>query len=507
MPHTYLPGTYIPELNGKAEGAVSVVCHSPLDLECVLAVAELAPRPPGSPLASIASALSQPNSWDAWRDHWRSQGGYMPNPDSPLPGSLQKTLDDDLPEAVESDAENLRLVLAGLHHIWLAQEADTPHFSCVVSIAFDQDGAGARLEWTGTQPALAFGGGSLWASVGKAAWKARAFLAGLVLGGGIDAASRSAGLVERARRTARERQRRRVPVPKDLPRLDVPLAPGVVPAGGSLCILVHGLCSTDVGTFDTFEERIRERSGKAGNAVLTVVGFPHDSLTTDIHTNGRELARLIISAGVRNCRLVCHSRGGLVARWAAHWLKREAPAAPPQPWIHSCVTFGTPHLGTSAASAPSGLTAAMLSLAHLGRTPGAQAVADVLCGVKDSTFVGVSELRPAGIGGSGLGDLQRAEDCLFVDDALPLQATGSSGPLPNRSRSVTARLMERVMGTAEHDLLVPIGSSAPSLRVPARAQRTLGRTHFEYFSRLPEDGAGDPSFWEAPLQALGLPNK
>jgi hypothetical protein len=63
--------------------------------------------------------------------------------------------------------------------------------------------------------------------------------------------------------------------------------------------------------------------------------------------------------------------------------------------------------------------------------------------------------------------------------------------------------MERILGTAEHDLLVPIDSSVPRLRNSGHRMPLTVRSHFEYFSYI----AGEPpppAFWDQALSALGL---
>jgi hypothetical protein len=512
MPNVYMTGAYIPELKGHVYGAVTVVCHVPADLELVFAVADLAPRPPSSPLGSLAQTLSAPSiEWRDWWLHWRGGGGRLhPLAEPVKPTTNMVTAGIEEPESPlieDSTIETFKQVLSTLYHIWTAQADDSLTLKCCISVAVASEDQSTLIEWKGSQPALAFGQGSLWASIGLTAWRARGFLAGLILGDGVDAASRRAGLVKKAREMAisklRDANRQ---LAADLPDIR---SLNQIPAGQDLCVLIHGLCSTDVGTFDQLEELIVIRSGKPGNANLAVVGFPHDSLTASIDTNAEELARKLVGLNARNLRFVCHSRGGLVARRTAAFLRQETkrPNWEPPPWIHSCVTFGTPHLGTSVASSPAELTACVMSLAHLSRSPSVAAVTDILCSVKaGSTWRSVSELRPIEDGYSCLQDLKKHEEnVLFFDDALPLRVFGSSGLGNWRRRDWRMRFIERILGTADHDLLVPIASSVPVLRQEHPGARVIDRTHFEYFSRLSWEPPVPP-LWNAALTALGLPN-
>lgn len=512
MPNVYTTGAYIPELKGHAHGAVTVVCHIPEDLQLVYAIADLAPRPPSSPLGSLAQTLSAPSiEWGEWWLHWRSGGGRIqPLPEPSKAGTNAVATPGEEPEfplIEDSTIETFKQVISTLYYMWTAHPDDAPALTCCISVALASEHQAPSIEWTGSQPALAFGQGSLWASIGLAAWRARGFLAGLILGDGIDAASRRAGLVKKAREVAisklQQAGRQRAADLPDLRNLKQ------IPAGQDLCVLIHGLCSTDVGTFDQLEELIVGRSGKPKNANLAVVGFPHHSLTASIDTNAEELAQILVRLNARNVRLVCHSRGGLVARRTAAFLRQETkrPNWAPPPWIHSCVTMGTPHLGTSVASSPAELTACAMSLAHLSRSPSIAAVADILCSVKaGSTWRSVSELGPIEDGDSCLRHLKRhEEDVLFLDDALPLRAFGSTGLGNWRRRDWRMRFIERILGTADHDLLVPIASSVPVLRHDNPGARLVDRTHFEYFSRLMWEPQ-EPPFWNAALAALGLPN-
>lgn len=514
MLDVYASGAYIPALKGHARGAVSVVCHVPEDLELFYAIAELAPRPPSSPLASLAHAISQTSiDWREWWLHWRSLGGRIHQlSESGAPGSNDTgTPVEESKEFVDvedAEIETLKQVISALYYMWTAHPDDARDLSCCISLALESGTSAPSIEWVGGQPALAFGQGSVWIALGRAGWKARGFLAGLVLGDGIDAASRRAGLVRKARNAAISKVRSAGrPDAADLLNLR-DLQQNQIPAGHELCLLLHGLCSTDVGTFDQLEGLIRRRAGNPGNANLTVVGFPHDSLTAGIETNAEELAQLLVRLNARNVRFVCHSRGGLVARRTAALLRQEArrPNWVGPPWIHSCLTFGTPHLGTSAASSPETLTAGVLALAHLSRSPSVSAVADILCSVQaGSTWRSVSELTPVEEKDSCLPLLRRhEEDFLFLDDALPLRVFGSAGPRVRRRRDWKTRLMQRILGTADHDLLVPITSSVPVLRGENAGARLEERNHFEYFSRLDSEPP-DPPFWNAALATLGLP--
>ena len=112
-------------------------------------------------------------------------------------------------------------------------------------------------------------------------------------------------------------------------------------------IFVHGLLSTDLGTFDGFIRRwqnpvppklpedfleknsslmwkteLPKKAQWAIEEAVALVGWPHDTLTS-IDQNALDLARLIderLSGFDFKIAFVCHSRGGLVARATAEKL-------------------------------------------------------------------------------------------------------------------------------------------------------------------------------------------
>jgi hypothetical protein len=86
--------------------------------------------------------------------------------------------------------------------MWEAEPDDIPLLSCVVTIESEAAGGDAGVAWDSATPNLTFGRGSLDAWLGRGARSAGRFLAGLVLGGGIQPAARAPHLVERARERA-----------------------------------------------------------------------------------------------------------------------------------------------------------------------------------------------------------------------------------------------------------------------------------------------------------------
>jgi pimeloyl-ACP methyl ester carboxylesterase len=124
----------------------------------------------------------------------------------------------------------------------------------------------------------------------------------------------------RPARVRRAEERLSLPSP-DLATLDSP--------DGTVTVLVHGLASTAA--------ELAEMLSPLG---LTLARFEHDTFVS-IDDNATELAALLrTKADADRFILLCHSRGGLVARAAADLLD---PSIAARLSIH---TFGTPHRGT-----------------------------------------------------------------------------------------------------------------------------------------------------------------
>jgi hypothetical protein len=110
----------------------------------------------------------------------------------------------------------------------------------------------------------------------------------------------------------------------------------------------------------------------------------------------------------------------------------------------------------------------------------------VLCGAGTEGFVGVSELMPSAVEGSYLSKLEEQERRLFLDDGFKLTAFGSVVSRSTIWNRIGSSVVGRILGTSDHDILVPTSSSIPTLRA-APSQPLFGRSHFEYFTHLETD--------------------
>jgi hypothetical protein len=152
------------------------------------------------------------------------------------------------------------------------------------------------------------------------------------------------------------------------------LSASVPHAGGKLLILIHGLCRSDL--------QWRRNGHDHGAALARDLGYTPLYLNYNsgrhISSNGREFAALLETlvqewpVPVQEITLLCHSMGGLVARSACHYGKREGHA-----WLRPLkhiVFLGTPHHGAPLEQGGSWLTAMLARspytapFARLGRT-------------------------------------------------------------------------------------------------------------------------------------------
>lgn len=258
-------------------------------------------------------------------------------------------------------------------------------------------------------------------------------------------------------------------------------------------VLIHGLFSTDLLTFDGLIEAWRtapelERWGQStygwGFYEMTnhlsglwadstkqqyiasaferslqdycIAGLPHDTLT-NIQNNAIELASCLIKLNPK-CPVVfvCHSRGGLVARKAISILQgREA-----EDWngrIKLCVTFGTPHSGAALAQHPLTLVAAYSAI--MAKTRTAVSLARVLAAYRSKgAFEGIDDLKPDS---SFLSDLRIAEIKSASSDSSAPRILRPVGSSYSGGQQIKRNVISLLLRDAEHDLIVPMKSSLP----------------------------------------------
>lgn len=236
----------------------------------------------------------------------------------------------------------------------------------------------------------------------------------------------------------------------------------------AVVVLIHGLLSTDVGTFDAFIKRWASVDERAEST--RIFGWPHDTLAP-IDRNARDLVRYIrFLTKERDVPIlfVCHSRGGLLARRAA--VLSRKPLGPDV--VRGAVTFGTPHEGAAIAnSLTSTQLAYFLSVAAGAKWRSVGRLADVLLYARQShgRIPGIEDLE-VNQGSSGfqsrLEKDERHEAPPGSIRKLPLFVVGGDHT-PNDPK--LRWLADTFFGSEyRNDLVVSLSSSAPFDIAPRR---------------------------------------
>lgn len=128
----------------------------------------------------------------------------------------------------------------------------------------------------------------------------------------------------------------------------VPLAPNEAPAQkGKILLLVHGTFSKSEMYSDSFMKTAEGRAllGRAAQKYDQILAFDHPTMSVPPLLNAVELSRRFAGSKA-DVDLICHSRGGLVARWWLEELERDRTLK------RRAVLVGSPLAGTSLASPP-----------------------------------------------------------------------------------------------------------------------------------------------------------
>jgi hypothetical protein len=483
----YTSGTHIPELNGVIRGGTTVVIHHPDEVGGLLALCSLAPISPASdthnPLEDISRFLNgaflelkeglfqMPVKVENFSSsHWEN----VPSLD---------TL---------NDKESLMMILSLAYDIWCQQGGQDARLCLAMAIGDFTSTATPVLECEGKNTGLVLLRGSVIAtymqlksSLGQTMGpvefvaSAASFAVVFLRNRGLTASKIAVNLVEDMRTKALKKATEQLVRLDDIKRGGFREKKGVI-------IFLHGLLSTDVGTFDRLIKKWKEPQDEDRKAMdpnddyrpeevnnilneslnqdYLLVGWPHDTLS-EIDNNGFELFRLLEDivedsnqVGEPLIAFVCHSRGGLVARSAAEKLFAKS-----QLWekrLCGCVTFGTPHEGAMIAELPSEqLVGRFVQIMALRRTESVPSIFNLaVYQEQNKGFPGIQDLRPARTGGKFLSTLRQQE----IEKAgagkqrrLDIFAIGGHTTQPTK----TSQLIERIFGDNEHDLVVETSSS------------------------------------------------
>ena len=264
--------------------------------------------------------------------------------------------------------------------------------------------------------------------------------------------------------------------------------------GGPALLFLHGTFSTSHGGFSGLPEATMAELAAAYAG--RVLAFDHCTLSQDPERNARWLLDRIPDDLELELDVICHSRGGLVARVLAGEL---VGLRPERLRVRRVVFVGTPNAGTALAD-PDHLidlldrVTSILNLAPLGAYLVAQETLEAVITVIKMLgsgavggLPGLTAMRPAGAFLRRL-DRRAAIDADHYAITADFEPTGSLAALVRTT--IADQVMDRIFGAAANDLVVPTlgvlpyGRQAP----PMPEQRILrfapgqGISHSHYFA-------------------------
>jgi hypothetical protein len=455
MPTVYQRRQKIPELKGRVRGGLAVVVRSPQEIAGLQRLVTMAAALPGDGLENayriLANAGDSLEKWPGFVPAFRG-----PNSETSAEAGWE------IPTELEDPKAAALFVSLGLaERVWNSQSKDADN----LALALVLPRPGHRVSFKSDRPSFVLDYGSIRGRVLAAGARLREFGVALFP---VARSKRQSNLVEALRAHA---------VGTRLPRLES-IRPSDLAGKPGVVIFLHGLVSTDVGTFDAFVERLETAADQNGPLL---VSWPHDTLDP-IELNAEQLSEVIqhrLGPSSLPIAFVCHSRGGLVARRTIVELLEVN--AQWQPRIRACVTFGTPHDGAELAEFGDELLGKIMLLQTVRRQAGYVPLVDALWTVYDRRKLpGITDLRPRKNGGEFLRRLRKAEGRLAKKAGavpVPLFAVGGNAQLDG----MTGWLSRRFFGATPHDLVVTVPSSAPSDLAPT-AETTCD--HFSYFTRV-----------------------
>jgi hypothetical protein len=447
MPKVYRRRQRIPGLKGEIRGGLAVVAHSPFDIGALDDLVAGASSLPGDPIENVYRVVASAGaSFEPWANAKNRVPRYQGVADS---------------EEGDERVWALRKSLSVAADLWSAQGTDINRLA--LALVVPRPGRRARIDCE--RPAFVLDYGSLRARVLAAGGKLRDFGVALFP---VARSKRRTRLVEALRDSASGIR---------LPRLE-DIKPANLAGKTGVVIFLHGLMSTDVGTFDELLKTLQQ-DAVLGSSVLHV-SWPHDTLIP-IRSNAQALSELIerrLGASQLPLAFVCHSRGGLVARRTAVDLMRFNRKQW-RPRLRGCITFGTPHDGAELAEDGDELIGKLILMRTIAKQAGVIPLIDALFAVKGSkALAGITDLRPGSDGGTFLQKLKDAESRLAKKAGavpLPLCAVGGKAvPV-----GIAGRLSRRYFDGAANDLVVPFASATPE---SAEQTAEIACDHFGYFT-------------------------
>lgn len=370
--------------------------------------------------------------------------------------------------------------------VWRRQESDISTLALTLSVSDPNFKPEPMIDMVGDNPGWLLHRGSIKTTLFMGAFRAGGFVIGVF--------SRGVGVEERAKNVIdalRTKQLEKIPRVRSLARIDQTKKDEL--AGRCAVVLfLHGLLSTDLGTFDAGIDHLREQGFREDKFLF--VGWPHNTLT-QIAFNSNDLCAEIrrlwdpYQTAPPKLAFLCHSRGGLLARHVAATLLREDQAR----WgeiIKGCVTFGTPHTGTGLADAPDDLLALLIATGAWRETGTFAALGDVMWIAKrNRTLEGIEDLRTM------QGARNKDGRTPFQGELLELERIQVGGRRPYRLLDVLTvgarvdpsstwfyEMANRAMSGRENDVAVPLESSRPPSHLGFVQAADSSCDHFSYFT-------------------------
>jgi hypothetical protein len=370
--------------------------------------------------------------------------------------------------------------------VWRRQGDDVPALALTLSVSDPSFRPEPMIDMVGDNPGWLLYRGSIKTALFLRAFRAAGFVVGVF--------SRGVGVEDRANHVIdalRTKQLERIPRVRSLERVDR-ATPADLAGKCGVVLFLHGLLSTDLGTFDASIDHLRAEGFREDEFLFA--GWPHNTLTqiafnsNDLCAEIRRLWEPYRSAAPR-LAFVCHSRGGLLARHVAATLLREDYVR----WsaiIKGCVTFGTPHIGTGLADAPDDLLALLIATGAWRGTGTLAALSDVLWIAKrNRTLEGVEDLRTM------QGARNEAGRAPFQRELLELERFRVGGRLPYRWLEVLTvgakidpsatwfyDMASRALSGKANDVAVPLESSLPASTLGFTSAPESSCDHFSYFT-------------------------
>lgn len=541
------PGGYLQSLGAHVHDAVTVVAGTPDAIQALRGLVLTVLR---RPIAGINEVYTELDSFDRTEERYIEIGRttareeWHTEIDRCLGLAFSSMQRPTTPPAL-APTTALALSLATGIELWLQEDERSGGgllLAFTVATPETADSDAVRLAFNQRRAALTFRPGSLEALL---IWdgfvRAGRWVVSLVRGnlGRVRSADAAARAFVSNLRTARENQKAE---PLPLIRLDEGSSALPTAKETGVVVFLHGLMSTDLGTFDGFmrrwldpnpfdvvswldkrsskvpsaeeqfwlssSDRLPERARDAIKGAVAFVGWPHDTLTS-IDQNAHSLARLIDERmGKGECKVafLCHSRGGLVARAAAEKLYAKSKVWEQR--ICRCITFGTPHEGVALAEHPDRRLGAYV-LSGLSRKELA-ALTDIIAYLEQRDRIeGIENLEPPSAPSEPF--LRKLEELEWKNaptgerrrlDIYAVGGVASVADKPNCS------LLERLgftlfqayqafyTGETETDLVVPFSSATAANKANSGYKEI--RTNCDHFSYFTDCGA------KAISEAIGL---